>query len=65
MRTDGRRDGQTDMIKLIVDFLNFANALKKLEFSLSTPNIYIYIYIYIYTHTHTHTHARERGRGAA
>jgi len=28
MRTDGRKDGQTDMTKLIVAFRNFANAPK-------------------------------------
>jgi len=38
------------MTKLIVAFLNFANALRKLKFSLSTP------ILYTHTHTHTHTH---------
>ena len=42
-RTDGRRDGRTDMTKLIVAFRSYANAPKKY-----VRLIYIYIYIYMY-----------------
>jgi len=41
MRTDRRRDGQTDVIELIVAFSNFAEALKKIEHhshQISSPN---------------------------
>jgi len=35
-RTDGRPDGQTDMMKLIVTFFNFANAPEKFSVKLTT-----------------------------
>jgi hypothetical protein len=39
MWTDGRADGRTDMTKLIVAFLNFANAPKK-SFPIHYSQIY-------------------------
>jgi len=38
MRTDGRTDGQKDMVKLIVVFRNFANAPKKRKKTVFTIN---------------------------
>jgi hypothetical protein len=47
----GQTDRRTDMMKLIVAFRSFANALKNSSFLRVTQ-------LQIHTHTHTHTHTR-------
>jgi hypothetical protein len=52
MRTDGRAEAQTDMMKIIVAFRNFAKAPENytLISVVSYTIYYIRIYIYIYIH---------------
>ena len=55
---DGRTDGQTDVMKIIIAFCNSANAPKKHTHTSVLIYVYniVYIYIYIHIHTYIHTH---------